>query len=226
MDIIELTAEPRAMTGKKGARACRNRGQVPGILYGKGDVSRPLAVDPKQLDKVLHTHAGSNVIIKLVLGDGAEPVNVVVRELQVDTIRGTMQHVDFCHISLDETIRSKVPFKTVGEAPGVKAGGILEHILWDLEIECLPMNIPDSIEVDISGLEIGDGIDVSEVSVPAEITILSDPESTVVQVVAPRVEEEPEAEVELEGEEPEVITEGAKAEEATEEKDTGEDAKE
>jgi large subunit ribosomal protein L25 len=226
MDIIELTAEARTMTGKKGAKACRNRGQLPGILYGKGDEPKPLAVDPKQLDQVLHTHAGSNVIIKLVLDDGDEPVNVVVRELQVDNIKGSMRHVDFYHILLDEMIRSKVPFKMVGEAPGVKVGGILEHILWDMEIECLPMNIPDSLDVDISGLEIGDGINVSGIPVPADVTVLSDPDSTVVQVIAPRVEEEPEPEVEIEGEEPEVIAEGAKAEEASEEKETAEDAKE
>jgi large subunit ribosomal protein L25 len=225
MEIIELKAEARAMTGKKGAKACRNNGQLPGILYGKGDEPKPLAVNPKDLDKVLHTHSGSNVIIKLTVDDGGKPVNVIVRELQVDSIKGSMRHVDFCHISLDDKIRSKVPFKMVGEAPGVKAGGTLEHIIWDLEVESLPLDIPDSVEVDISLLEIGDHVNVSQVSVPPEVTVLNDPDSTIAHVIAPRVEVEPEVEAEIEGEEPEVIAEGAKEEETAEE-EKAEDAKE
>jgi large subunit ribosomal protein L25 len=225
MEIIELKAEARKMTGKKGAKACRNNGQLPGILYGMGDESKPLAVDPKQLDRVLHTHSGGNVIIKLTLDDGGEPENVIVRDLQMDDIKGRMRHVDFCRISLDEKIISKVPFKMVGESPGVKAGGILEHILWNLEIESLPLDIPDNIEVDISSLEIGDHINVSDVSAPTNVVVLSESDSTVVHVVAPRVEVEPEVEEEIEGEEPEVIDEGAKEKEAAEE-ETDEGAKE
>lgn len=215
MEIVELKAEARSMTGKKGAKACRNEGLLPGILYGRGDESTALSVNPEHLDKVLHTHAGSNVIIKLVVDEKADPVNVVVKELQVDNIKGTMKHVDFCHISLDSKIRSMVPFKMVGESPGVKTGGILEHILWDLEIESLPLDIPDGIEVDISELDIGDSLNVSQISVPEKVTVLSDPDTTVVHVVAPRVEVvEVAPEAEIEGEEPAVIAEGAKEEEA------------
>lgn len=214
MEFAELKAETRARTGKGGAKECRKKGLLPGILYGREDKPTPVAVNPRELDRVLHTHAGSNVIIKLALEDGGEPVNVVVKELQVDNLKGVMKHVDFCHISLDKKRRSMIPFKIVGESPGVKQGGILEHILWELEIESLPLDIPDKIEVDVSELDIGDSLTVSQLPIPEGVSVVSDWESTVVHVVAPRVEvvEEVEVAEEAEGAEPEVIAEGEKAE--------------
>lgn len=218
MEMVELKASVRPQTGKKGARDCRKKGLLPGILYGQSDLTTPVAVNPKELDRVLHTHAGGNVIIKLSVEErGGEPVTVVVKELQVDDIRGTMRHVDFCHISLDEKIRTTVPFKVVGEAPGVKMGGILEHILWELEIESLPLEIPDHIEVDVNGLNIGDSIAVSELKVPEGVAVLTDWDVAVVAVSAPRVEEVVEAAPaaeEVEGAEPEVV--GAKPEKEAE----------
>jgi large subunit ribosomal protein L25 len=225
METVELKAAMRTRCGKKGAKQCRNEGMLPGILYGKGEESIPVAVDPKQLDHVLHTHAGSNVIIRLTVDDkGSDPMNVVVKELQVDSIKGSMQHVDFCQISLDEEIRSMVPFKVVGEAPGVKEGGILERVLWELEIESLPLNIPDAIEVDVTNLEIGDSLAVNQLNVPEGVTVVTDWDSTVISIAAPRVEEviEEEAEVEIEGAEPELITtESEKDTESAEEKAEG-----
>lgn len=231
MEIVELKADFRPLTGKKGTKECRRRGLVPGILYGKNDEPTPVAVNPKELDHVLHTHAGSNVIIRLTVKDKAgDPKNVVVKELQVDGIKGTMRHVDFCHISLDEEIRSMVPFRVVGEAAGVKEGGILEHILWELELESLPLNIPDYIEMDVSELEIGDSLTISDLQIPEGVTVLTDWDSTVVSVAAPRIEEVVEAPVEeeIEGAEPEVIgveaekegkdIEGKKEEKGSEEK--------
>ena len=221
MEIIELKAEARSMTGKKGAKACRNNGQLPGVLYGRGSETTPLAVYPKQLDSALHTHAGANVIIKLAFEGKSEPVNVIVKDLQVDNIRGVMRHVDFHRISLDEKIRSSIRFKVVGDSPGLKEGGVLEHIMWDLEVECLPLDIPDYIEADISELEIGDSISVSQVSVPEGVEIISAPDAKIMHVVAPRVEEVVEVAEEIEGEEgeePEVIDGAEKAEGETDEK--------
>lgn len=212
MEIVELKAAFRPLTGKKGAKECRNKGLIPGIIYGKDDAPTPVAVNPKELDHVLHTQAGGNVIIQLAVKDKAgDPQNVVVKELQVDPIRGTMRHVDFCHISLDEEIRTMVPFRIVGEAPGIKEGGILEHILWELEVEALPLSIPDYIEVDVSTLKIGDSLIISDLQIPEGITVLTDWDGTVVSVAAPRVEEVVGAPVgeELAGAEPEVIGAGA-----------------
>jgi len=208
MEIVELKASVRSQTGKKGARECRKQGLLPGVFYGRGDQPTPVAVNPKELDRVLHTHAGGNAIIRLALeGRDSEPVTVVVKELQVESIKGTMRHVDFCKIFLDQEIRSTVPFKVMGESPGVKNGGILEHTLWELEIECLPLNIPDYIEVDVSGLNIGDSVAVSDLKVPEGITVLTDESVSVVSIAAPRVEEVVEVapEAEVEGPEPEVI---------------------
>jgi large subunit ribosomal protein L25 len=212
MEIVELKAEPRAETGKKGAKACRNAGLLPGVLYGSGEEPRPLSVHPKELDRALHTHAGINAIIKLTLGDGGNSSNVVVKDLQVDFIKGTMSHVDFCSVSLDKKIKTNVPFKVFGEAAGVKMGGILEHILWEIEVECLPMDIPDSFELDVTELEIGDKITIGSVTLPENVTIATDPKRTIVLVAAPRVEEveEPEEVEGVEGEEPEVISDEAK----------------
>ena len=216
MEIVELKADRRQNTGRKGAKECRDKGLLPGIFYGKGDEPIPVEVNPRQLDKVLHTHAGSNVVIQLTVGeDGGEPPNVVVKELQVDAIKGTMRHVDFCHILLDKKVRTTVQFKVVGEAPGVKEGGILEHIMWDLELEGLPLDIPDFIEIDVSELNIGDSLSVGTLTVPESVTVLSDAGATVVTVAAPRVEEEvvEEAPEEgLEGEEPAVIGDKPEAE--------------
>ncbi|RJP25945.1 MAG: 50S ribosomal protein L25 [Candidatus Abyssobacteria bacterium SURF_5] len=226
MEMVELKASVRSQTGKKGAREYRKRGLVPGILYGRNEQPAPVAVDPKELNRALHTHAGANAIIRLSVEDKAdEPITVVVKELQVDTIKGTMTHVDFCHISLDEVIQTSVPFEIVGEAPGVKQGGILERTLWELEIESLPLNIPDSIKIDVSSLDLGDALMVSDLSIPEGITVLTDSDIAVVSIVAPRGE--PAAEVAAapaEAEEPEVISgkpakEAEKAEE-TEEKKT------
>lgn len=214
MELVELKANSRSETGKKGAKKCRNLGLVPGILYGKNEKPSPVSVDPKELNRVLHTRAGSNAIINLTVDQAGEAVNVVVKELQVDTIKGNMTHVDFCHISLDEPIQTSVPFRVVGEAPGVKQGGILEHTLWELEIESLPLNIPDAIEVDISQLELGDSLVVGDLKVPEGITILSDWDAPVVSIIAPRVEPTPEevAAAPVEGAEPEVITRAEKEE--------------
>ena len=227
MDIVKLKADIRPGTGKKGAKECRKKGLLPGILYGKGDESTPVAVDPKQLGHALHTDAGSNVIITLTVGKkGGDPVNVVVKELQVDSIKGTMRHVDFCHISLEETIRSAVPFKIVGESPGVKQGGTIDRILRELEVESLPMNIPDEIEIDVSSLEIGDSLAVDTLVIPEGVKVVTDLGAMILHVVAPRVEEvvEEVAEEEVEGAEPEVISDEA-AKEGKAEDEKGESEK-
>lgn len=209
MEIVELRANMRTVTGKKGARECRQKGLLPGVLYGKGDQTTPVVVNPKELNRVLHTHAGSNVIIRLTLEEkGDDPKTVVVKELQVDTIKGTMRHVDFCHISLDKKIRTTVPFHIVGEAPGIKLGGVLEHTLWELEIESLPLDIPDYVEVDVSGLNIGDSLSVADLRLPDTIKVVTEPDVAVVSMAAPRIEAVAEAAPAAEAEEgePEVIT--------------------
>ncbi|MBI5117737.1 50S ribosomal protein L25 [Candidatus Poribacteria bacterium] len=230
MKIVELKAQVRPATGKKGTKQCRNSGLLPGILYGEAGATTPLATNPKELDRVLHTHAGANVVINLMVeGLSADPVTVVVKEVQIDSIKDTMKHVDFCRISLDKKIRAHVPFKIIGDAPGVKQGGILERLLWELEIESLPMQIPDYIEIDVSALNIGDSLTVSSITAPEGVTVVTPSDVGVVAVAVPKAEVTAEAApaAEAEAAEPEVISvKGEKAEKGSEEKEETKGAEE
>lgn len=194
----KLKAAPRPGAGKGEARKLRAAGKVPGVLYGHGMDAVPLVVDGRDLYHVLHTGAGSNVLVDLEL-DGQEHL-VLAREIQRNHIRGQLLHVDFLAIRRDQRITVDVPVRIVGESVGVKTGGAVEHHLWDLHIECLPADVPDGIDADITELEIGDSLHVSDLSAPEGVTILTNLDELVVSVVQPQIlkveEEVPEAEVE------------------------------
>lgn len=206
---LKLKAERREGTGKGVARKLRATGRVPGVLYGQGLEPTALSVDERELYHVFHT-SGSNVLVDLVL-DGKEHF-ALLREVQRDHIRGRYVHVDFFAIRRDENVKVDVQVRIVGESPGVKQGGLLEHHLWAVQVECLPRDVPEAIEADVSELSIGDSLRVGGLEVPSGVTILSDPEETVVTVVTPQIvkveEEIPEEEV-AEAAEGEVPAEGA-----------------
>ena len=207
----KLKADARPGTGKGAARKARAEGRVPGVLYGAGiDTPAALTVDARDLWHVLHTDAGSNVLIDLEL-DGEKHL-ALAREIQRDHMRGRLVHVDFMAISKDQTIIVDVPVTIVGESRGVKEGGAVEHHVWDVKVSCKPADVPASIEADVTELMIGDSIRVAELPVPGGVEILTNPEEVVVAVVVPqllKVEEEV-----PEGEEGEVAEgeEGAAAE--------------
>lgn len=209
-----LVAETREGTGKGAARKLRAAGRVPAILYGHGMDPLALSVDSRELFHLLHTGAGANVLVDLVV-DGTEHL-ALPRDVQRDHIRGRFVHVDFLAVRRDEKIHVTIPLRIVGESPGVKAGGVLEHHLWELNVECLATDVPEAIDVDISGLEIGSGVRVSDLKVRSGVTILTSPEDSVVAVTQPQVavEEEEEAAEAVEGEVAEEEAEGATAEEA------------
>jgi large subunit ribosomal protein L25 len=209
----KLTAEKREGTGKGVARKLRAAGRVPAILYGHGMEPLALSVDSRELFHLLHTGAGGNVLVDLVV-DGTEHL-ALPREVQRDHIKGRFVHVDFLSVRRDEKIHVVVPLRVVGESPGVKAGGVLEHHQWELNVECLATDVPDAIEVDVSKLEIGSGLRVGDLKAPRGVTILTNPEDSVVAVAQPQmaVEEEEAAEA-VEGEVAEEEAEGATAEEA------------
>jgi large subunit ribosomal protein L25 len=172
------------------------------------------AIDGRELYHVLHTGAGSNVLVDLELGSDSHLA--MPREIQRDHIRGQFLHVDFLVVRRDEKIQVEVPVHLVGESHGVKEGGVIEHHLWTLRVECLPTNVPQSIEADISALGIGDTLRVAEVHAPADVIFLSEPEENIVSVVPPpvlKVEEEEAAEL-AEGEEAAAEGEAAEGEEA------------
>jgi large subunit ribosomal protein L25 len=214
----KLVAEPRTESGKGVARKLRAAGRVPAVLYGAGVESTPLSVDSKELFHLLHTGAGSNVLVDLIV-DGQEHL-AIPRDVQRDHIHGRFIHLDFLAVRRDEKIHITVPVRVVGESAGVKAGGVVEHHLWELEVECLPQDVPDAIEADITELEIGMSLRVADLVAPRGATILTNPDESVVAVQQPQmaVELEEEAAEAAEGEE---AAEGAEGEAPAE---GGEDA--
>lgn len=223
MDFVELQAGIREEQGKQLNKRLRQKGVVPGIVYKKGEEAIPLKIDKKSLAKALHTEAGENVIIKLLV-DGAKKKKeriVVVKEVQRDPVKDILIHIDFNEISLTDTLKVKVPVTSKGEAIGVKQeGGVLQHIIWEAEVECLPTNIPDKIEVDVSNLKIGDVIMLKEIIPPKDVKILGDSESIIFSVAHPKAVEEVAAAAETGEEaasEPELIREKKEKEEEQEE---------
>jgi len=185
MAELKLEAESREGTGKGVARKLRAAGRVPAVVYGHGKKAVPVSVDSKDLYHVLHTRAGANVLVDLVV-DGEEHL-AMPREIQRDHIRGRFTHVDFLIVSRTEKIMVEVPIRVIGEAPGVKAGGVLEHHLWDLHVECLPGDVPEGIDADISALAVGDSLKVADLAAPKGAVIVTPVDESVLAVVIPQV---------------------------------------
>ena len=185
MAEVQLTAEPRAGVGKGAARKARAAGKVPAVLYGPEVDPKRVAVDARELWHALHTDAGTNVLINLQV-DG-DTFLTMPREIQRDIVRGTLLHVDFLRIRRDVAIQVDVPIHLVGESPGVKEGGVVEHHLWELRVEVLPTDVPESLDADISGLAIGDSLHVSDIKIPGNVTVVTPMEETLVTVVPPPV---------------------------------------
>lgn len=215
---VLLEARVRNELKKNKTDKMRRTGIVPAVVYKKGLGAIPLSLSVKDMEKALHTSAGGNVIISLSVTENGKAANktVIIKEIQYDPLKGNLLHVDFNEISLTEMLKVGVPVEAKGEAAGVKDGGILEHILWEVEIECLPTQIPEKIEADISGLKIGDSLHVKDLRVPEGARILNDPELTIMSVKPPLVEKVAEVVPGAEITEPEVIRE--KKEEKEEEK--------
>ena len=179
----KLTAERRSDAGKGVARKLRAAGKIPAVLYGQGLDTTPLTVESRDLTHLLHGSAGSNVLVDLVV-DG-ETHLAIPREIQRDHIHARFVHVDFLAVSRTQTITVSVPVHETGEAAGVKEGGVVEHHLREVQIECLPQDVPDEILVDITPLELGDMVHVSDLVPPNGVTILTNPEDAVLSVVTP-----------------------------------------
>jgi large subunit ribosomal protein L25 len=197
-------------SGKGTARKIRASGRVPAVLYGHGMDPVSLAVDSRDLFHVLHTDAGTNVLIDLQVG--SKHHLAMPREIQRDHIRGQFLHVDFLAVRRDEKITVDVPVNLVGESHGVKEGGVVEHHLWELKVECFPTDVPDAIEADITPLGIGESLQVGDIAPPPGAAVLNEPTETIVSVVPPpvlAVEEEVAVSEAAEAE-----AEGATAEEA------------
>jgi large subunit ribosomal protein L25 len=220
MEQVIVEGKPREDRGKNAARRMRQVGQVPAVLYGGKGGALALAVNTKQLLALLRSESGQNTVFQIRLPGGDQPA--MVKDWQVDPVKGRLLHVDMVRVAMDVRVKVRVPVHTVGEAQGVKLqGGIFEMVTREVEIECLPSEIPGEFKVDVTDFMIGKQLRAGDLPLdPEKMKLVTDPQRVIAHVVALRVEEEKPAEaVAAEGAapaEPEVIKKGKKEEEAEE----------
>lgn len=212
MNQSSIEVLQRADTGKQVAKRLRRDGRVPGIYYYHGQKPVPFSVNTKEL-RALLAHKSGLIDVNF---QGGETSKCVVREVQWDPLSGAPVHIDFLGINLTEKVKVEVPVRLIGTAVGVKTGGgVLQQLLRELEIECLPLDIPEAITIDVSPLEIHHSFHVSDLKLD-RIEILTDSEQVIVSILSPRLEETPAAAAGEESKEPEVITQKKKDEAAEE----------
>ena len=214
MERTIIHAEKREETGKGVARSLRRKDMIPAVLYRAGR-SLPIKLPKKEITQFINTTAGEQIIVDLQFADGESKL-ALVKDYQIDPTRRELLHADFFEILLTEKVKVNVHIIPTGEAIGVKRdAGILQNLLRDIEIECLPDKIPGHIKIDISGLEIGQSFHVKDLQLEEGIKVLTDPGEVIVNIIAPLVEEvAPVAEVAApEAAEPEVVKKGKKEEE-------------
>lgn len=208
MSETALVVEVREAIGKGAVRKLRVAGRIPAILYGQGKDSIPLTLDPRALDKLLRS-SGSNTLLDLTVegrSDLGTPV-ALVKDLQRHPIRGTILHADLYQVDLTKTVEVEVPIHLVGKPKGLDFGGLLEHMLREVKLECLPRSIPAAIEVDVTQLEVGDVVHVRDLALPTGVSLVSDGDLGVAACALPQVEEEPVVAAPVEG----AVAEGAAA---------------
>jgi len=228
MDEITLDVQIRSKIGSRSVKVLRKENFVPAIVYGgkkRGPTS--IKVDCGAYERIMRLHQGQSVVFHLNVLEGEKKLrdySAIVKEEQREPVSDDLLHIDFHRISLTEEIEVKVPINVKGEAVGVKeGGGSVDHAMWELDVVCLPTNIPEKIEIDVTELNIGDAIHVKDIVLPEGVATNHDPEAILVSVVPPMKEVEVPEEGAEEGE-PEVIgekKEGEEAEEKGEEKDVG-----
>jgi len=223
-----LAVEPREGTGKGVARKLRAAGRVPAVFYVGGDTATPIQLDPRLLEKSLRqSAAGLNTLFD-VKGAGLDGKLVLIKELQRDPVKGFILHADLYAVDVARTLEVSIPVHVTGTPVGVEMeGGILDHALREIEVECLPRAIPEELVVDVSALNIGDSIHVGDIPLPEGVSLISDPELPVLSVVAPAKPEEEEAEAaEAEAAAEGEAAEGAEGEGESEAASEGEEKKE
>jgi large subunit ribosomal protein L25 len=194
-----LIAEPRSGVGSRPAGRLRRAGKVPAVMYGLEADTSNLAVDHRELGHILAGESGANTLITLKL-DGEEHLTLA-RQIQRHPTRGDVLHVDFIRVRRDVAVAAEVPVHLAGEPEGVRDGGVLEQLVFTLSVEAKPEDIPPGVEADVSALNIGDQLRISDLPLPAGVAVQQEADELVVQVVMPRVVEEPEPEEGEEGEE-------------------------
>jgi large subunit ribosomal protein L25 len=206
---IRLEVQERERRGSRESRRLRKDGFVPGVLYGRGHKPHPISVPERELRRVLTGSGGLHAILDVVLAGQKTTHSSIVKDYQLDPIRGKIAHFDLHEIRLDQTIQTAVVVELVGESVGDKAGGVLSQVTREVRVEALPLEIPERLELDVTAMQIGDTLRLSDLRVPEGLTLLDDPEIVLATVTVPTRVEEPEEALE-EGE----VAEGEEAPEA------------
>ncbi|RJQ19744.1 MAG: 50S ribosomal protein L25 [Nitrospiraceae bacterium] len=221
MEKILVKADKRTETGKGNARSLRRRNVLPAVMYGEGK-SMPIQLDKKEMHKLISSGVGEHALITLQLNEGDSGTSerpVLVKDYQTEPVSDELIHVDFIEISLQKKIRITVPVVITREPAGIKLGGIMQHRVREIEVECLPTQIPDKIEVDAGFIEIGHSLHVSDLTPQEGIKIVTDPSEVILSVTAQKEEAVAAAPAEGAVAEPEVLKAKGKAEEEGQKKD-------
>jgi len=213
-----IEAQARTPGGKNANIRLRKSGKIPAVIYGPGKQPIVISVNPNEVKAILYSETGKNTIFTISV-DGSEQNSVMVKDYQLDPLKGNLIHTDFLEIAMDRLLELTVNVELIGEPEGVKLdGGIMDFVTRSIEVECLPSDIPESIKVDVSHLKINDYIRVKNIQTDAKVKILSDPEVVIVTIVPPAKEEEVPVEAAAAATaEPEVIKKGKAVEEGAEE---------
>ena len=195
---IRVKVSPREERGSAAARRLRAQGLVPGVLYGNGQEAHTFSIGERELRRVLTGEHGTHAILDVVLPDGGRPHHAVLKDYQLHPTKGRLLHVDLHEVRLDQPIHAQVAVELNGEPTGVTMGGVLSHVMREVNVEALPMDVPDRLEVDVSELGIGDSLRVSDLPAPDGVTILDDPDTVLATVTQPTRVELPEEMVEAE----------------------------
>lgn len=211
----KIVMKSRETKGSASARRMRRDGWVPGVIYSEGTVARMVSLPKHEFEQMLRHHTSEHVMISIQVDGGAEEP-VLVKDVQHNALSGGVVHVDMQHVDMNRKIRVEVPVELTGEPEGVKnQGGVLDHLLHHIEIECFPGDIPETVNVDVSALKIGDMITVKDIALDrSKYTLVADEDTGVALVAVPKVSEEPVAEEAVAAAEPEVIREKKKDEAA------------
>lgn len=227
LEKSKLNATVRKETGKGVARRLREKGMLPAVVYGHKTASIPLTIDLKQLKHLTTGEKSEHKLFDLSIEGNGGPIEkiVMIKELQINPVKRHYLHVDFFEVAMDEELTIPILIKLTGEAAGVKIGGVLQQVRRELEIRCLPSQIPDSLEIDVTPLNIGDSIHLKDVQLPPGVRILEDVDLTIATVLAPTIEKEV-AEVAPEAAEEKAAAEAGEEKKGEEEKKAAEGDKE
>jgi large subunit ribosomal protein L25 len=217
---VRLRVQSRESRGSASSRRLRQSGLIPGVLYGNGGTAHPFSIEERELRRVLTGDHGLHAILDVVLEGSQKAHHAVLKEYQLDPTRARLLHIDLQEVRLDQAIQTAVVVELVGESAGVKEGGVLSQVRREVQVEALPMEVPEHLELDVNAMMIGDTLRISDLRVPQGVKVLDDPETVLATVTPPTKIEEPEVvEEELEeGELPEgEVPEGEEAPEGAEE---------